>query len=646
MTLPNYPWGSTDPEDLPQGVVTPGQLGETLQNPSAAKFRNLAAGRFPGQVTGEPAGNPANVNGPLGTVVNQFAQFTENIATADPADIQSAEDVRARVGGFFGLRPVLQMLIFTPLSYLLAWIVDGDPEDYDTLEEIQDNLIPALIRLPLRILAQLIGGIPIIGDAVEHALAGWLRTTNENAVDAIETAVSVGTQVNYVQQVIALQSGMGVHETGPDRTGTPSFNYGYMNLPTQTISISGGAHEHSLTGNTGYETSPDNHRHQLNGSLAKATSSGSDHSHTATISTSPPTIAVTATYAPWANVIFKTAAERKVLTWFAYKSGTVSTFNLDVYKLEQDGSSTLIYSSPNLAGDVPVTLASIGWMQHLMSGASIVADYGDVYDVQFRMTGSGTVHIGGLNFSNPTPLPGFRPYAIGSARNPSTTPAPATISTTTRDSMYVGPAPFVSIGIDVGQTQIPRFFFDDFNRSSFGPRWITYGTIGIVDNKVRHTGGIFSNSTAAAMYHQPLATDIAEVGVDVDLDNLEAGAGMCCSSGLGAGVWLAVENDGVWIQTGAYGSRTNRTATIAAPGAGRYTLRCIRSEDDTHYVFQAYFGDPNATDPILTWPDTGNIIAHGVGRRWVGVMARRVDIAPSSRLDNFTAADITIEEGE
>ncbi|AMS03268.1 minor tail protein [Gordonia phage Lucky10] len=609
MTTPNIPWG-TSPGDLPQGVVAPSQLGGATQDHTKAKYRSQAASRFPGQVNDTMAGNPANTSGPLGMIVNLAAGLQENVANADPATIEKPSDLLPQANPFFSGLPLQKVF-----------------------------------QAPLRILANLIGGIPIIGDAVEDALAKFFRDTNEKATDAIETAVSVGTQVNYVQQVIALQSGMGVHETGPDRTGTPSFNYGYMNLPTSTISISGGAHEHNLTGNTGYETAGGtNHRHTLNGSLAGASSSGSDHSHTATISTSPPTIAVTATYAPWANVIFKTAAERKVLTWFAYKTGTVSTFNLDVYKLEGDGSSSLVYSSPNLAGEVPVSLASIGWMQHLMSGASIIADFGDVYDVQFRMTGAGTVHIGGLNFSNPTPLPGFRPYAIGSARNPSTTPAPATISTTTRDTMYVGPAPFVSIGIDVGQTQIPRFFFDDFNRSSLGPRWITYGSIGIVDNKVRHTGSIFSNSTAAAMYHQPLATDIAEVGFDIDLDNLEAGAGMCCTSGLGAGVWLAVENDGVWIQTGGYSSRTNRTPTIAAPGAGRYTLRCIRSDDDTHYVFQAYFGDPNATDPILTWPDTSNTIPHGVGRRWVGVIARRVDIAPSSRLDNFTAADVTITE--
>lgn len=590
MTVPNIPWG-TPPEDLPQGVVAPSQLGGATQDHTKAKYRSQAASRFPSQVNDTMAGNPANTSGPLGIINNLAAGLQENVANADPATITKPADLLPQANPFFSGLPLQKVF-----------------------------------QAPLRILASLIGGIPIIGDAVEDALAKFFRDTRDTAVDAVETAVSVGTQVNYVQQVIALQSGMGVWETGPDRTGTPSFPFGLLAT---------NAHAHGLSGQTSIVMiDNEQHKHGVGTLVVEPNSSA------------VPTVAATASYAPWANVIFKSAAERKVLTWIAYKTGTVSTFNVDVYKLEQDGSSSLLYSSPNLAGEIPVSLASIGWMQHLITTQTIIADVGDIYDVQFRMTGSGSVSLAGINFPYPTPLPGFRPYSAGAGRNASTTPAPTTIAASTRDAMYTGPCPFVSIGIDVGQTQIPRFFFDDFNRSSFGPRWITYGSIGIVDNKVRHTGGIFSNSTAAAMYHQPLATDIAEVGFDIDLDNLEAGAGMCCTSGLGSGVWLAVENDGVWIQTGAYNSRTNRTTTIAAPGAGRYTLRCIRSEDDTHYVFQAYFGDPNATDPVLTWADTGNAVAHGVGRRWVAVIARRVDIAPSSRLDNFTAADIDIEEEE
>ncbi|AXH48988.1 hypothetical protein SEA_HORUS_29 [Gordonia phage Horus] len=518
-------------------------------------------------------------------------------------------------------------IVMTPLSVLLSWIAGGDPEDWDTLEEIRDDLLPALIRLPLKILVQLVGNIPVVGDKFEEALAKFLKTTNETAVDAAETAVSVGTQVNYVQQVIALQSGMGVWETGPDRTGTPSF-------PFSNLTIN--AHTHELSGQTSI-VMLDNvqHRHGVGTLVVEPNSSA------------VPTVNVTASYAPWANVIFKTAAERKVLTWMAYKTGTVSTFNLDVYKLEQDGSSSLLYSSPNLAGDVPVSLSSIGWMQHLMSSQTIVADVGDIYDVQFRMTGSGSVSLAGINFPNPTPLPGFRPYTIGSARNASATPAPTTIATSTRDTMYTGPAPFVSIGIDVGQTQIPRFFYDDFNRASLGTRWITYGSsVGIKDGKVEFTGSAFANASAAAMYHQPLATDLVEVGADLSIDEEDIGVGVHCQSGLGNGVWLTADVGGVRIQTGAYNSRTDRvTATV--PGSGRYTLRAIRDEGDTHFIYQVFFGDPNAESavPVLTWPDTTNSIPSGIGRRWWSVMARRNGlIYPSGRLDNVTAADITIEE--
>ncbi|MDV6309895.1 hypothetical protein [Gordonia amicalis] len=519
----------------------------------------------------------------------------------------------------------------------------------DPLQDFFDGMIDALEDIPIRILIGIIGIVPIVGQPIANALADWLLDTNEKAVDAAESVVSVATQVNYVQQVIALQSGMGVWETGPDRTGTPSFPFGLMNLSMATISIDGGRHKHSVVGETANTTAGGDYHSHAGGDLEAASGSGfgqadSAHTHTVTLSTNPPTVNATANYAPWATVIFKSAAERKVLTWLASKTGTVTTFNLDVYKLEADGSSTLVYSSPNLAGDVPLT---IGWMQHLMESASIIADVGDTFEVQFRMTGSGSVAIAGVNFPNPTPLPGFRPYSSGSGRNPSTIPAPATIPTTTRDSMYVGPCPFVSIGIDVGQTNVPRFFFDDFNRSSLGPRWIAYGSMGISSNKVKYTGSSIATAPGAIMYHQPLATDLVEAGFDADLDQEIIGVGIGCTSGLGSGVWLTTKYSGVVIETGAYNSRTARTPVVEAPGSGRYTLRRIRSEDDTHFIYQAYFGDPNATDPILTWADTGGIIAAGIGRRWVAMLSRRNGlIYPSGTGDNWTAADITIAPEE
>lgn len=219
MTLPI---GSFDPDKLPQGVYGQDELGEVLQNPSAAKYRSLFAGRFPGAVAGTSAGDPSNVGGPLGFIVNLVAQFMSGVANEDPANITKPDDLLSRISGFFTLPALANaalQAVLIPLSHLLAWIVGGDPEDWDTLEELRDNLIPALIRLPLRILGQLfstgsaaeldsttantlLGSIPIIGDVAKvvqgittglsgaFATAAGLVGLRWNQVDAHEDSIT------------------------------------------------------------------------------------------------------------------------------------------------------------------------------------------------------------------------------------------------------------------------------------------------------------------------------------------------------------------------------------------------------------------------------------------------------------------------
>ena len=606
MTTPQYPWSTTNPADLPQGVVAPSQLGGATQNHTKAKYRSQAASRFPSQVNDTMAGNPANTSGPLGIINNLAAGLQENVANADPATITKPADLLPQANPFFSGLPLQKVF-----------------------------------QAPLRILASLIGGIPIIGDAVEDALAKFFRDTRDTADDAIETVVSVGTQVNYVQELIVVRTGRPFWETGPDRTACVSFPFGLMNLPMSTITIGGGAHDVTISGFTGYTTAGgDNHRHA--GSALDA--SAPNHVHTVTLSTTPPSVKATATYAPWGTVIFDSAAERKVVNWIAWKSGTVSTFFIDLYRLEPDGTSTYTgYSTPDLAGALATMPA---WMSHLMDGASIVADIDDAYEAQFRMTGSGDVHIAGVNMSNPIPLPGFRPYTNGSGRNPSTTPVPASLSLSARDAMYTGPTPFVGFGIDVGQTQIPRFFFDDFNRSSFGPRWIAYGPIRLRDGRFQHTESGLTITSGAAMYHQPLASDANEVAFDhwpetgSDPRFRASGVGMHCSQGLGAGVWLSADGHGVYLETGpySYGSRTVR-AQHAPVGAGRLIL----TYDPDDLTYRVYKGGTDV-EPFLSWTDTGGIVQRGIGRRWWGLLVTGGFLAASTEGDNVTAADITTEE--
>ncbi|QXO13122.1 minor tail protein [Gordonia phage Jojo24] len=563
------------------------------------------------------------------------------MTSPDGAGLPSGPEKIGQWNPLVALGKLGEQLIMQPLSHLLAWILGDEPEDWDTFEELAGNLIPALIRLPVRVIVQLIGGIPVIGDGVEAAFANWLKNTNETATDAAETVVSVGTQVNYVQQIIALRSGRPVWETGPDRTGEVSFPWCLMNLNPATIELGGGAHSVSISGQTGFTSAGgDNHRH------SGTSLDGSAPNHPHTVMMNPPVVNATASYAPWGNIIFGTAAERKVFGWVAYKTGVVNTFHLDVYKLEADGSATFTgYSSPNLAGELSSTMLS--WMQHLMNAGSITADIGDMYDVQFRMTGPGTVHIAGVNFYNPTRLPGFRPYTSGSGRNPASNPTPATISTVDRDAMYTGPTPFVSIGIDVGQVDIGRFFFDDFNdRSAFGPRWITYGPIRIRNGRFEHNESGLAITSGAAMYHQPLASDADAVGFDhwpetgSDPRFRATGVGMHCSSGLGSGVWLSADGRGVYLETGGYtyGSRTLR-AQHAPVGGGRLLVEF----DPADSTYRVYHGSTD-TEPLFAWPDPGGIVQRGIGRRWWSLLVTGGFLAPSTKGDNVTAADIATEE--
>ncbi|QAX92850.1 minor tail protein [Gordonia phage Mutzi] len=631
----------------------PGDLGDYDEAANNGNLSDLQGANPSDFLQGEIGG----MTGPIGAVGSAILGAIGGVVgdVVDYSDQPGQRNLKQARGFVTGKLPGvtggLKSPVLKPLSLLLSWIAGGSPDDWDTFEEIRDNLIPALIRLPLRILAQLIGGIPIIGDAVEDALAGWLRNTNETATDAAETVVSVGTQVTYFQQVISVRSGRPLHETGPDRTACVSFPFSEMNLPVSNITIGGGAHEHNLSGNSGYESAGgDNHRHSLNGSLAKATSSASDHSHSVTLSTNPPVVNATANWAPWASIIIDSAAERKVLGWMAYKSasGTVTGFYVDVFAQEPDGSvGPVIYSSPNLAGEL---VTSIAWMQHLMDGASVIADVDDVVDIQFRMTGTGIVHIAGVNFPYATPITGMRPYSPGAGRNPSTTPVPASLTTAQRDAMYGGPTVFVGLGLDVGQTSIPVVIVDDLNRSSFGPEYKTFGNIKIEGGRAKHTASGLSTNSGAAMRVQSLNSDYFEISFDLWLDGdveeyQSAGVGGRCTSSLGAGIWLTANENGVYIQTGAYSSRATRS-TVPAPGSGRYTLRPRRSADNTHWIYDVFYGDASypENDPIDDWADTTGIVADGVGRRRVAMVVNGAAFFPSGELDNFVARDVTITE--
>lgn len=149
MTTPQYPWSTTNPADLPQGVVAPSQLGGATQDHTKAKYRSQAASRFPSQVNDTMAGNPANVSGPLGVIVNMAAGLTEEVANADPATIQQPSDIVPKTNGFFNGLPVSRLLWDTIEGIINGihngWFGGGgvgDPQQVQyTIEAIADAVI-------------------------------------------------------------------------------------------------------------------------------------------------------------------------------------------------------------------------------------------------------------------------------------------------------------------------------------------------------------------------------------------------------------------------------------------------------------------------------------------------------------------------
>ena len=175
---------SLGPGNVPANVMQASQLGAMLQHLSPTKVNTHSTGQYPGVMSGTNAGLAGGVMDVITSVFSQFiGQIAEDGGTL-PADPSELDDL---VVDFFANLPVDQVML-SALAILLGWLTDTDPSDYDTLEEIQANLIPALIRLPLKVLVELIGDIPIVGDALEDALADWLAQSREVAAAAQTTA--------------------------------------------------------------------------------------------------------------------------------------------------------------------------------------------------------------------------------------------------------------------------------------------------------------------------------------------------------------------------------------------------------------------------------------------------------------------------
>ena len=579
---------------VPKDVLQVSNLGTSTQNLNPSKMTNAAKGRMSQSFLGSGAGLPGGV---ATTATNLFGQFAGKIADDnDATTVENPADVNAQVTSFFG----------NPGTSIL------------------DLIFGALISA--------LGGIPIIGGAIQ-SLAGWLNGTHDTANEALDTTVSVTTQVTQVTQVLNAPTGVGFWMTGPDPTGIVSVPF--SQLAATAVGVTGGSHTHTIASNGA-------HNHKVSGST---TSTEPAHVHTANSADAGGTLTLgqfavncTATYAPWAAIRSPGTAARKILTIIAKKTGVATTFGADVYRMNEDGSVTLVaQTTENYGGDGGPLTTTYAYLQMVLPEA-IPVEEGDVIWAQFRMTGAGSVQIMGVNLPMPGHIDGFYPRAIGAGRNPSTTPAPSSIDASAVNGMYQGMTPWVSFGLDVGQTDIPRFIYDDFNRGDFGSQWMLLRSGSVYprlkDGHAEIQTDFFGTSRrGAAMAIQSMRSDVMSVEADITNTSARDGGIGACLSSSGAGVWLIINDAQARIATGAYNSYTVR-ATVAEGGTGHWKLAL----DPDLGVWTA---TRNGEDVGLSWAESG--VPHGNQYRRGGLQVLSTG-SSSPRIDNFIVQDIAADD--
>lgn len=88
---------------------------------------------------------------------------------------------------------MLNATVIPPFAHLLAWLLDDEVEEWDTIDEIKSNLIPALLRRPLELLGILLddftGGEPddVVAEGITFgaSLLAKLFAPAQSLMDAI-----------------------------------------------------------------------------------------------------------------------------------------------------------------------------------------------------------------------------------------------------------------------------------------------------------------------------------------------------------------------------------------------------------------------------------------------------------------------------
>ncbi|QNJ55338.1 minor tail protein [Gordonia phage LittleFella] len=461
----------------------------------------------------------------------------------------------------------------------------------------------------------LLSWIPGVG-SVREKFAGAINKASETADIALESADSAQAQIVTIQQVFSVRSNRPFWE-GPDPTGESSFPFCMMAKPT--------AHNHGFS----------------------ADGSGSRTTNITGVSR----ISATQSLVPMAFVKCESNTEKAQASFKCRKVGTINAVYVDFYKMTEDGSLQLITSTGDVKDDILTTMA---WQQVAMP-TPYLSEMGDWIGVQWRVIGSGSLELAGVEMEAENFFPTFRPLNYGLMRTANN--APSTIARADVDVSYTPLVAYVQIGSDVGQIDAPRNFFDNFNRGSLGSswllqRWSALNGIGggvdlsIVDGVLRSTNSQLVEQRAAALWTLPLASD--QIGLEWQSvgnaygDRFSGGI-LCSTSGFNNTIYVANDNDRVGIFTlpSLGGAPTNRAfaSTPSNDNVGAVNWRATFDGPVAQGGTNTYRVYRNGAF-ITSWTDSTGVITHGKGNRFCGALITHGSFSSGNRIDNWRAYDL------
>ena len=537
------------------------------------------------------------------------------------------------LSGFENLGSLLEQIIaaitgalggtFTTLSDFISGMVDGIGDALGGLAQLIDDLwnnAAAVIQaIPQALVSGLTSALNGLNSFIQGVLDGIISAIRGIPFVGGALADLLSTLTGYRQEVEATQVNQGNFQI--TQLSTPPRQPAWVSpepISDVTYDISRHLND-TIAGTSGPASTGTAHTHN-DGSYSTSTSTWS--------------ISQDSSYGSYVTVTY--AIVHDTVGFIGKKDSGVNNIFLEVFREASDRSLTLVDSQ-----DISSALTTTSDWVILDLGSELVCQPGERYVVRIRNSSTVAGNAWFLAKQWGQFGPDISHNTDGATDTNKTSYTTSEADTARFDGALIGW--FMLAARNLADSD--QSFSDDANRASVGPLWVPFSNTGSNHIEIVNNEFNFQGSTVGyqgMIYARRTGSDANRVEGDIHV--ITAGSGthphggllLHCDRELSQQVFLAVNDAGAVIYTGAPGSLTQR-ATHATGGSGHWAL---------YYdvATNTYLVEKDGVLTGLEWEDTGAIIDHGENFRFGGLRIARavVDLFnthDACTIDNWTLRD-------